>query len=343
MLGYRVHSWGSEPVWEEIPDPTPGRDEVLLEVEACSVGLTVLNCIGGDLDNSPELLPRVPGHEAVGRVIATGPGADASLVGRRVVAYFYLVCGQCSACRDGKDPRCSDLAGWVGVHKDGGYAPRMTLPSRNAIPVPDSLDPISATVVPDAVATPVHVAERSQIGEGDRVVVFGAGGGVGIHMIQVARHRGATVAGFDVVDEKLGEIERLGVKAIDSGDLGTVDPAAVFADGAPTVVIDLLGTQASTRWSIDGLAMGGRLVALTTFRDRPVPVESRELVFRELSLLGSRYANRSDLEQAAELVESGAIEPIIGVVGGPGDVPKMHEQLRAGSLLGRGALDWSAS
>jgi D-arabinose 1-dehydrogenase-like Zn-dependent alcohol dehydrogenase len=343
MFGYRVHSWGAEPVWEEMAEPVPGHDEVLIEVEACSVGLTVLNCIGGDLDDDPALLPRVPGHEAVGRVISAGPGADVGLIGRRVVAYFYLVCGQCAACRDSRDPRCSELGGWVGVHEDGGYAPLMTLPSRNAIPIPDSLGPIAATVVPDAVATPVHVAARAQIGPGDRVVVFGAGGGVGIHMVQVARHRGAAVAGFDVVDEKLAELDRLGVLPVRSNDIANIDPTSIFKDGEPTVVIDLLGTTASARWAIDGLAMGGRMVALTTFRDRPVPFESRELVFRELSLIGSRYANRSDLSEAAELVASGAVEPIIGAIGGPGDVLAMHEQLRAGTLLGRGALDWNVS
>lgn len=343
MFGYRLAAWGAEPVWEELAVPAPGEGELLIEVEACSVGLTVLNCMAGDLANDPALLPLVPGHEAVGRVVSAGPGSDAALVGRRVVAYFYLTCGTCSDCLAGRDPRCSQLAGWVGVHRDGGYAPFMTLPSHNAIPIPDSLDAVSATVVPDAVATPVHVAARAQIEEGDRVVVLGAGGGVGIHMAQVARHRGAAVAGFDVVDEKLAELERLGINAVRSDDIAAIDPTSVFGDGSPTVVVDLLGTEASTRWAIDGLAMGGRLVALTTFRDRPVPVESRELVFRELTVLGSRYANRSDLAEAAELVASGAIEPIIGAIGGPRDVPTMHDQLRAGTLLGRGALDWSAS
>ena len=97
MYGYQVHAWGSEPVWGELSEPVPGPDEVLIEVEACSVGLTVLNCMNGDLDNDPQLLPRVPGHELIGRVAALGAGADSSLLGRRVAAYFYLVCGQCEA------------------------------------------------------------------------------------------------------------------------------------------------------------------------------------------------------------------------------------------------------
>ena len=304
------------------------------------MGLTVLNCMNGDLDDSPELLPRVPGHEFIGRVSSVGPGADPSLVGRRVAAYFYLVCGECAACRAGREPQCSTLAGWVGVHRDGGYAPKVALPSRNAIPISDDLDPVAATVVPDAVATPVHIASRAGIGPEDRVVVIGAGGGVGIHMVQVARHHGASVAGFDLVDAKLAEVERLGATAFRSDDLETVDASSLFPDGPPTVVLDLVGTSAAMRWSIDGLAMGGRLVALTTFRDRGVEIESRELVFRELSLIGSRYSHRSELTEAAELVGSGAVEPIICTVGGPEDVLDIHEQLRAGTLVGRGALDW---
>jgi propanol-preferring alcohol dehydrogenase len=340
MQGYRVRNWGTDPEWEEMPDPTPGPDEVLVEVEACGVGLTVLNCINGDLSNDPALLPRVPGHELVGRVSAAGPGSGADLVGRRVVAYFYLVCGTCPACRAGTDPRCSRLTGWVGVHRDGGYAPRTVLPAHNAIPIPDEIDPVAATVIPDAVATPVHVAGRAAIGPDDRVVVLAAGGGVGIHMVQVALARGASVAGLDIVDRKLAEIESLGAVAVRSDDLAAVNADAIFEDGPPTVVVDLLGIPGSMGWSLGALGMGGRMVALTTFRDRTEVVESRELVFREISVLGSRYANRAEVAEAARLLAAGSIRPIIGATSGPGDVLEIHDMLRSRALTGRGALDW---
>jgi D-arabinose 1-dehydrogenase-like Zn-dependent alcohol dehydrogenase len=340
MLGYRVRAWGTDPVWEEIPDPTPGPDEVLVDVEACGVGLTVLNCVNGDLANDPELLPRVPGHELVGRVTAAGPGAGAELVGRRVVAYFYLVCGTCPSCRAGNDPRCSRLAGWVGVHRDGGYAPQAVLPALNAIPIADGIDPVAATVIPDALATPVHVAGRAGIGPDDRVVVLAAGGGVGIHMVQVAKARGAAVAGLDVVDAKLAQIESLGAVAVRSDDLAGVDAAALFGGGPPTVVVDLLGIPGSMGWSVASLGMGGRMVALTTFRDRTEEIESRELVFREISVLGSRYANRAEVAEAAHLVAAGSIRPIVGEIRGPHDVGEIHDMLRSRMLIGRGALDW---
>ncbi|MDH3248627.1 MAG: alcohol dehydrogenase catalytic domain-containing protein [Acidimicrobiia bacterium] len=340
MDGYRIDRWGAEPTWQHIPEPLAGPNDVVIDVEACGVGLTVLNCINGDLSNDETLLPRVPGHELVGRVVDAGAAADRSIVGRRVVAYFYLSCGSCESCLAGHDSRCSRLEGWVGVHSDGGYAPRVVIPAHNAIPVPENLDPVSATVVPDAVATPIHIAARSEIGPDDRVAVLGAGGGVGIHMVQVAASRGAEVAGLDVVDAKLAQVERLGATAVHSGDFSMVDPNGLFPDGNPTVVVDLLGTIEATQWGLDALAPGGRLVALTTFRDRPIPVESREFVFKETSIIGSRYATRAEVAEAGRQVSAGAITPVIGAVSGPADVLGIHEMLRSGTLTGRGALDW---
>jgi D-arabinose 1-dehydrogenase-like Zn-dependent alcohol dehydrogenase len=95
-----------------------------------------------------------------------------------------------------------------------------------------------------------------------------------------------------------------------------------------------------TRWAIDSLGAKGRLIALTTFRDRPVPIESRELVFREVSVIGSRYATKSEVAQAAGLVASGAVQPVIGAVVGPAEILDLHARLAEGSLLGRGALQW---
>lgn len=337
--GYRVERWGADPVWDSFREPTPGAGDVLVEVAACGVGLTVLNCINGDLGDDEALLPRVPGHELAGRVIEAGEGVDRGLIGRQVVAYFYLVCGHCAPCRAGRDSRCANLAGYVGVHRDGGYARWTALPAINVIPVAADLDPIAATVIADAVATPVHVADRADIGPGDRVAVLGAGGGVGIHMIQVARRRGAAVAGFDVTAQKLAEIERLGARPVRSEDFGGIAPG-IFDGDRPSVVVDLLGTPQAASWSLGALDTGGRLVALTTFRNRPATFASRDLVLRELTIVGSRYATRSQVAEAARMVATGLVEPIIGEVTGPSEVLAIHDQIRRGQLIGRGALDW---
>jgi propanol-preferring alcohol dehydrogenase len=260
-------------------------------------------------------------------------------VGRRVAAYFYLVCGDCEACMAGRDSNCANLAGWIGVHRDGGYAPYVSLPVRNAIALPEGIDPVAATVVPDAVATPVHVCfERAQIRPGERVAVVGAGGGVGIHMVQVARLCGADVFGLDVHEQKLSKIEELGIDPIDSSDFDAV--TKTWIGPPPDVVIDLLGTEGSTTWALGALGQRGRLVVLTTFPGVASSVTPRDLVLGELSIVGSKYASRADVRTAAHLVARGKITPIVGREGTAQDVPSMHEQLRSGQLLGRGAFRW---
>lgn len=338
LQGYLVERWGTEPVWGELDEPRPGPGEALVLVEACGVGLTVLNCINGDLGSDADLAPRVPGHELVGRIVEVGEGVDESLTGRRVVAYFYLYCGTCTWCRSGREQRCDNLAGWVGVHRDGGYAPFTALPARNLVVVPDSIDPLAATVIPDAVATPVHVASLAGIGSDDRVVVIGAGGGVGVHMVQVALARGARVVGLDVGGDKLAAVDRFGAVAVESRS--DLDPG-LFDGRRPSVVVDLVGSAATASWSIVALDTGGRMVALTTFPGRPVTFQHRDLVMRELTLLGSRYATVAEVSEAVEMVADRRVAPVIGAVTSPAGVLGIHDRIRNGTLIGRGALDWS--
>ena len=86
--GYRIHTWGGPLQWESFDLPAPGAGEVLVRVDACGIGLTVLNCIRGDLANNAATLPRVPGHEIVGRIEEVGAGVPAPAIGTRVMAYF---------------------------------------------------------------------------------------------------------------------------------------------------------------------------------------------------------------------------------------------------------------
>jgi D-arabinose 1-dehydrogenase-like Zn-dependent alcohol dehydrogenase len=108
-----------------------------------------------------------------------------SRIGERVAAHFYLICGECPNCPAAQDSPCLDFRGNVGGAANGGYAEHSVLPSRNAIALPDGVDP-----------TPAHGH-----GPGARVVVLAAG--VGIHMVQVAQTYGAEVVALDVVPVKL--------------------------------------------------------------------------------------------------------------------------------------------
>ena len=339
--GYRIHQWGGPLRWEGFDVPDPQAGEVLVRVEACGIGLTVLNCIRGDLANDAARLPRVPGHEIVGRVEAAGAGVTSPSVGQRVMAYFYLVCGACEACRAGHDSLCRNLAGWVGVHRDGGYAPYTVLPARNLVPLPDDIPAAQATAIPDAIATPLHVCTtRARIQPGDRVVVIGAGGGVGIHMVEMAALFGGRVAGLEASESKFDAIRRMGGTPVLSRSFDAIDLTPALGDDTATVVIDLLGTRASLAWGVKVLALGGRLVVLTTFRDVEVAMSPRDLVLRELTVLGSRYASKAELAESAALVAAGKIHPVVSQVVPPQEIEQVHRALQDGSLIGRGAVTW---
>ena len=341
--GYRIHDWGGPMLWEEWEVEPPASGEVLVQVEACGIGLTVLNCIRGDLSNTAPL-PRVPGHELVGRVIATGAGVSPLLVGRRIVGYFYLSCGECELCRLGRDSQCANMAGWLGVHRDGGYGSYTAIPAANALPIPETIDPVLATAIPDAIATPLHVCKtRLGVTPLDRIVIIGAGGGVGIHMVQMAHLFGATVCGLDINEDKFPAIREAGGEPILSRDWHAVRLPQAWRGEPATAVIDLIGSPDSLRWSLNALGKGGSLVMLTTFRDRLFPVEPREMVFHELRIIGSRYASKAEVLEAARLVAEQRIKPVVSQVVAPEEIEHLHDALRGNTLLGRGAVRWPST
>jgi propanol-preferring alcohol dehydrogenase len=334
-----LHAWGDALAHEKLDTPAPGRGEVLVRVEACGVGLTVLNYMNGNMDRRPELLPRVPGHEFVGTVAEVGPEVHAPRVGERVMAYFYLACGRCDYCRLAHEPLCRNLRGNVGVVTNGGYAEFAVLPAFNCLPVPERLTSIEATAVIDAIATPLHVNRRAGIGPSDVVMVMGAAGGVGIHMVQMSRLFGATVIGVDVNEGKLASVREMGAAAtVDFRAADARERLRAAAPGGVTAAIDLVGRPETLAFCLDAMDKRGRLVMLTTFAGATVDASPRQLVRDEVTVMGSRYASRWEVSRAAELVAEGKIRPVVSEVVPLERVAELNGKLRAHTLLGRGAV-----
>jgi D-arabinose 1-dehydrogenase-like Zn-dependent alcohol dehydrogenase len=161
-------------------------------------------------------------------------------------------------------------------------------------------------------------------------------------MVQVARVCGADVAGLEVVPEKLRFLEEeLSVAAVDSPDFGSVSLPGAWR-GRADVIVDLLGTRASLSWAAGALAPNGRLVVLTTFPGVDFEVSPRELVFSQARIIGSRYASRAELGEASRMVASGRVRPIVTRVVDAAGIDAVHDELRRGELIGRGAVSWAA-
>ncbi|ELZ19963.1 NADPH:quinone reductase [Halosimplex carlsbadense 2-9-1] len=344
MKAVVLPDWGEELSVEQRAVPDPAPDEVRVEVRACGVTRTVENAIQGGLDDDPALVPRVPGHEFAGRVDAVGDAVTDLSVGDRVLAYFYLTCGQCDACRRGEANQCTDFGGWVGVNSEGAYAEYATLPAANALPVPDGLSYSGAAVAADGLATPLHICERTAVGDDDTVLVVGAAGRIGIHLSQLAAARGAHVLAADVRPDRLAHVDAVTGPAVETVDASGTDfaerleSATTHGDG-PTVVVDTVGDVGTLRDAWDALAMGGQVVSLTTHHERSFAPELNEFVVKEASLLGSRYATKQQVVRAARLLADGRVDPVVTDEVGLDAVPSVHAAIRDGETHGMTVLD----
>lgn len=332
-----IREWGGPLHRTERVVPNPDPTDVLVDVEATGIGRTVQNVIDGNLGGGPDDLPRIPGHEIVGTVEEVGSGVIQLDPGDRVTAYFHIVCGHCEPCQSGYDSLCENHAGWVSTDTDGGFTEYTSIPAANAIPIPDGIPAPEATVIPDAVATPYHVAnQRAEIEPGDDVLVLGAGGGVGIHMIQVAAYFGGDVTAVDIATDKLDRCRELG--AVRVHDPGPESDLTALNDVSYDAVIDFTGNTELLEASLDLLGPRGCLVNLTSFPDNVMDLSPRSQVMNETTVIGSRYCSKYELQRAGKLVAEDEVEPVVSEVTDLDGTPELLQRVVDNELIGRGAM-----
>lgn len=197
-------------VRQEIPLPALREGEALVEIAGCGVCGTDIGYFYHGIPTASRP-PLVLGHEISGTVVA----GDAALLGKEVIVPTIIPCRECALCQSGRANRClrQRMPGnSYGVY--GGFASHIPVPARELCPVParGAHSLASLAVVADAVATPYQAARRGEIGPGDRVIVIGATGGLGIYMAQWAKALGAeTVVGVGRNREKLAKSRQFGV------------------------------------------------------------------------------------------------------------------------------------
>lgn len=340
MRAMVVRKWGEAFKLEERLDPQPAPGEAVMKVRAAGVGLTLVTMRTGIFGGTA---PRIMGHELGGDIIAVGDGVENVKMGQRCAVYFYLNCGHCRWCRNGRETLCENHGGYVGVHRDGGYAEFVSLPSENFLPIPDNLDYEGAAIAADAVNTPWHcMRERAQINPHDDVMLVGAGGGVGIHGVQVAKVFGARVIAVDISEEKLelaskwGADEVVNFRAIE--DLAA--EAKRLTDGKGVdAAIDFVGKPETFQACIDGLAVGGRAVVIGA-QPGDVKVNPVNLVITEQIVTGSRHSTRAELIETMNIMARGLVTPVVGRRLHFTEVEVLFQDLQDEKLLGRGALTY---
>jgi alcohol dehydrogenase, propanol-preferring len=332
---------GAPLVLENIPDPQAGPGEAVAKVLACGAGLTVHHARAGRMKIET---PRVLGHEIAAEIVAVGAGVKSVKPGDGVTAYFYMTCGECKWCRINRETLCENFGGYVGREIDGGYAEYINLPANLFMKIPEALDwrkhPAETGVVCDAIATPVKVTRKARVMPTDTVAVFGAGGGLGIHMLKVARWAHARkVIAVDIAAAKFQSCVNAGADATVDASAGRVPEQLLELTGGRgiDVAVDFVSSASTFEAAFGALGKGGRYVTLGghggAFTANP-----GDMLRKEIELLGSRYATKEEVMESLELVARGDLWPLVTEKVPLEEAEALHQRLDKGLVTGRAAL-----
>lgn len=294
MLSARIEQTGFEQDLglEELPDPEPTGNQVVIEVEACGV------CHRDLIDRAGRFpfmtTPITPGHEAVGHVIACGPDVTEWRVGDRIASMHRDFCGQCPPCREGQISLCQSAASVLGLIIDGGYAQRLVAPERCFYRASTEMTGPEAAVMHCTFGTAYRGLNHfGGLGPGQQALITGANGGVGSAAIQIATRLGAEVTAVvrDAAHE--GFLKELGATRVLVDDGGGFHK--LVGEQQADVVLDCVG-QITFNASLRSLRVGGRLIVVGNVVADRAQLNLGYLITHGIQLIGSSGATRSDME-----------------------------------------------
>ena len=298
---------------EDAPEPSAGPGDLVIRVRNCSLcGTDAKIWHSGHPNLSP---PRVLGHEVAGEVGEVGEGAAGWSVGDRVQVIAAIPDGACDECRHGWMTVCPNQE-LIGYQYDGGFAERMRIPAKvlavNGVNrIPEGLSFAEASVA-EPLACVINGQEHARVGEGDTVVVVGAGP-IGCMHVRLARARGAErVFLIELSQQRLEMAAALVApdEAIGAGAVDTVETVRKLTDGRGADVIVV--AAASGKAQEDALQMAARRGRVSFFgglpKDQPtITCDANIVHYREVAIVGANGSSPDHNKQALALIASGAV------------------------------------
>lgn len=340
MKALVVHQPGGTDVlkMEQVPDPTPGPKDVVIKVDACGVCYHDIVTRNGTLKSGVKM-PCILGHEISGTVVEVGRDVRSFRTGDRVAtAQRYHICGACRFCRTGRETLCPDRKFTGDYGMVGGYAEYVAIEDDNVALVPDGVALQDAAIVACAIGTILNaIREVGHLQPGESALVTGAGGGLGLHAVQLARAAGAYVVAQTTSPEKADRIRELGAHEVIVHARGEDFSAAVKkATGGQgvDVAIDNVGSQLfePIRRS---MGIGGRWILIGQLSGQFVPFNPAQLFLKNVSMLSATSTTRKQLEDCLALVARGAVKPIVSMTLPLEEAAQAHRLMEAGKAVGR--------
>ncbi|MFW9964466.1 MAG: zinc-binding dehydrogenase [Candidatus Sifarchaeia archaeon] len=325
--------------YEDFPDPEIGANHVLVKVEAVALNhldLFVRNGIPGlKLE-----LPHILGSDISGVIKETGSAVAEGLnSGQKVIIDPSLSCGVCEYCIHGEESLCVDY-GILGEHSRGGYAELVSVNEKNIIPLPEynELDFTQAAAVPLTFMTAWRMlVTKARVRPGDDVLILGIGGGVALAALQIAKIAGARVFVTSSSDEKLERATELGaffgINYKTNPDFHKEVWNLTDRRGVD-IVVDSVG-EVTWEKSLRSLSKGGKLVTCGATTGPNASTNLNLIFWKQLEILGSTMASRSELRDVLKLVWSGKLRPVVDRTFPLSKAREAHETLEKGLQFGK--------
>ena len=295
----------------EMPTPELGPHDVLVKVAAAGVCYHDILAARGVLRRgiSPNV---VLGHEISGFVEDTGNLVTKFTRGQKVASILTEACGLCDRCRSGREHRCRNGRG-IGHSINGGFAEYTKIKETSLTLVPEGIEMTAAALLGCPIGVGVQaLLEVAKLEMGETVLITGAGGGLGTHMVQIGKAVGARVMAVTSSPEKIVRLEDLGaddVLLMEDIDFSEIARALTEDEGVD-VVVDCVGPSVFQS-CVASLTQFGRMVILGDVTGGEVVLRPAEILFRDAQISGSSGTSIKNLERAASLLSSGAVNPVI--------------------------------
>ena len=335
-----VEQFGQPLVMKELAIPEPGPGQILVKTEACGVCHTDLHAVDGDWPLKPTL-PFIPGHEAIGIVIALGTGVTAVKEGDRVgVPWLHSACGHCEYCLAAREPVCPD-AKFGGYTQNGGFAEYILADPNYVAHIPASLSAQDAAPLICAGLTSYKGIKETQAKPGDWIVISGIGG-LGHLAVQYAKAMGLHVCAVDIDDGKLAHAQRLGADAIvNAKAMDTIDAVKKITGGGAHGVLITAPSLVAFKQAVGMTRKWGTCV-LVGLPPGEFPTPLFEVVANCITIRGSFVGNRMDMAEALAFAAEGKVKADIELqpLSAINDV---FDRLKKGEVPSRVVIDFTAA
>jgi len=333
-----VEQFGRPLVLQEWDIPSPGSGQILVKTEACGVCHTDLHAARGDWPVKPTL-PFIPGHEAVGRVTAVGPGVNSAKEGDRVgVPWLYSACGHCEYCLSAWETVCAE-AQFGGYTKNGGFAEYLLADPNYVAHIPAGLAPTEAAPLICAGVTTYKGIKETATKPGQWIAISGIGG-LGHLGIQYAKAMGFHVCAIDIDGGKLAHAKKLGADLTINAKIG--DPVADLRKATGGGAHGVLITAPSLGAFKQGVGMTRRrgTCVLIGLPPGEFPTPLFDVVSNCITIRGSFVGTRQDMAEALAFASEGKVKADIELQ--PlSSINQVLQRLEHGDVASRVVLDFT--